>query len=225
MSQRPKDDSCQPDGLRERKKLATRRAIGIAAMRLAVERGLDNVLVEEIAAAADVSPRTFNNYFGSKYEAICSLAMERGRRIGAALADRPADEELRDAILQAVLQEYAVAAQPPDQDWIEGIRLVVRSPELQGEYLKSQYVSQHVLADAIAERTGIDARADMFPLIVAGAVMAATQVAMERWLLADPPVALAPLIRLALSQLTATLAGWRRADGEIACDQRPSRRS
>ncbi|WP_344745531.1 helix-turn-helix domain-containing protein, partial [Kribbella aluminosa] len=64
-------------GLRERKKLATRRAIGIAAMRLAIERGLENVLVEDIAAAAGVSPRTYNNYFANKYEAICSLATDR----------------------------------------------------------------------------------------------------------------------------------------------------
>ena len=63
-------------GLRERKKLATRQALGTAAMQLAVERGLENVLVEDIAAAADVSPRTFNNYFASKYEAISALALK-----------------------------------------------------------------------------------------------------------------------------------------------------
>jgi hypothetical protein len=62
-----------PPGLRERKKIATRQALGLAAMRLAIERGLDNVLVEDIAEAAGVSTRTFNNYFASKYEAICAL--------------------------------------------------------------------------------------------------------------------------------------------------------
>jgi hypothetical protein len=50
-----------PGGLRERKKLATRQALGAAAMQLAVERGLENVLVEDIAAAGDGSPRTCNN--------------------------------------------------------------------------------------------------------------------------------------------------------------------
>ncbi|HSZ46983.1 MAG TPA: helix-turn-helix domain-containing protein, partial [Streptosporangiaceae bacterium] len=48
--------------MRERKKIATRQALGVAAMKLAIARGLDNVLVEDIAEAAGVSPRTFNNY-------------------------------------------------------------------------------------------------------------------------------------------------------------------
>jgi AcrR family transcriptional regulator len=192
---------CPPAGLRERKKLATRQAICIAAIRLAIASGLENVLVEEIAEAAGVSPRTFSNYFGSKYEAICGSAMDRGRRAGAALRERPAGEPLGEAITRAVLQQYAAAEQAPDREWIDGIRLVISSPALQGEYLKTQYVTQRALADAIADRTGADPGADMFSQVIAGAVTAATQVAMERWLLADPPTALAPLIRLALGQL------------------------
>jgi len=201
----PAADPGHAAGLRERKKLATRKALGMAAMRLAVQRGLDNVHIDDIAAEAGVSPRTFSNYFSSKYEAICALAMDRARQIGAALRGRPAGEPLWDAITHAVLQQYAAADQAPDKDWITGVRLVTSSPLLQGEYLKSSYVMQHVLADAIAERTGGDAGRDMFPLVIAGAVTAATQVAMERWLFTDPPVALAPLIRLALRQLTEAL--------------------
>src|SRR5580698_2065025 len=99
-------------GLRERKKLATRQAIGAAAMRLAIERGLENVLVEDIAAAADVSPRTFNNYFASKYEAISALALDRSARVGQALRRRPAAEGLWEAIRAAVLDVYTADAGP-----------------------------------------------------------------------------------------------------------------
>ena len=79
----------------------------------AVERGLENVLVEDIAAAAEVSPRTFNNYFASKYEAICALALDRSFQIGEALRERPAGESLWDAVRNAVLDVYGSASAPP----------------------------------------------------------------------------------------------------------------
>lgn len=57
-------------GLRERKRLATRRAIQVAVLELLVERGLDGVTIEEISRMADISPRTFFNYFTSKEQAM-----------------------------------------------------------------------------------------------------------------------------------------------------------
>ena len=57
-------------GLRERKRLATRRAIQLAVLDLAGERGLDKVTVDEVSRIADISPRTFFNYFATKEEAL-----------------------------------------------------------------------------------------------------------------------------------------------------------
>jgi AcrR family transcriptional regulator len=200
-------DSAGP-GLRERKKLATRQALGAAAMRLAIERGLENVLVEDIAAAADVSPRTFNNYFASKYEAICALALDRSSRIGQALRQRPASESLWDAVRNAVLEVYSVASTAPDPAHIAGIRLVTSSAVLRGEYLKALALMQYDLADALADR---DAAAPAFGLLFtrgfAGAVAAVVQAATERWLYSDPPVPLAPVIEDALREF----AGGMRA--------------
>ena len=57
-------------GLRERKRLATRRAIQIAVIDLVAERGIDGVTIDEISRVADISPRTFFNYFPSKESAL-----------------------------------------------------------------------------------------------------------------------------------------------------------
>lgn len=62
-------DVAEP-GLRERKRLATRRAIQLAVLTLVTERGIDNVTVDEVSRIADVSPRTFFNYFPSKEAAL-----------------------------------------------------------------------------------------------------------------------------------------------------------
>ena len=79
-------------GLRERKKLATRLALHEAALRLVAERGLDAVSVDDIADQADVSPRTFFNYFPSKVDAVLGLDPEAPRRQADAFLGRPADE-------------------------------------------------------------------------------------------------------------------------------------
>ena len=197
----------QRSGLRERKKLAVRSALGSAAIRLAVQRGLENVTIEDITAEADVSVRTFGNYFSSKYEAICSLGTDRARRIGAELLARPDREPLWDALVNAVLAHYEGADAAPDREWLAGLKLVLTAPAIRGEYLKVNSEMQRALAEAIAARTGTDMQQDMYPEILAGAVIAATQVAVRRWAAADPPVPLRPLLRQALDQLAGVSSG------------------
>jgi AcrR family transcriptional regulator len=204
--ERPPAAACP--GLRERKKIATRQALGVAAMRLAIERGLDNVLVEDIAEAAGVSARTFNNYFASKQEAICALGFDRAMRIGAALREQPASLSLWTAITNAVMSEYGAADRALDSQWMAGVRLVTSTPALRGEYLKVQAMTQYALAEAIGLRTSAQGPpqtgpGSMFPRILAAAVTGAVQAAMERWVHADPPVALGPLVRRALDELAA----------------------
>ena len=99
-------------GLRERKKLDTRRALSDAALKLAFERGLDSVTREAIADLAGVSLRTFNNYFTGKYEALAYRQTERLRRSIAVLRERPADEPLWTSITESV-------AAPLEEDFRE----------------------------------------------------------------------------------------------------------
>ena len=190
-------------GLRERKKLATRHALSQAALRLALERGVENVLVEDIAAAANVSPRTFNNYFSSKLEAICAIGIDRAEEIGATLRQRPASEPLWDAITAAVLEHYEGSDQAPGNDWMRRLADVLTTPPLVGEYLRITAATQRALAEAIAERLETDIEQDMLPMVLAGAVTAASQVAVRYWFASDPPRPLRPLLRRALRQLAA----------------------
>src|SRR6202035_1020 len=104
-------------GLRERKKQQTREALSWAALRLAVDRGFDGVLVEDIAAEAGVSPRTFNNYFASKAEAISARHLDRARMTADLLAARPADEPLWPALTAAVLSRAGSGQDAPDPQW------------------------------------------------------------------------------------------------------------
>lgn len=201
-------------GLRERKKRETRVALSWAAIRLAVEHGVDNVRVEDIAAAAGVSPRTFRNYFSSKAEAIAARHVDRALVIADELRARPADEPLWTAITNAVLGRFALGAdddaeaggdqRQPSEQWVEGVRLMVSEPALAGELQKATVAAQAALAEAIAERTGTAAR-DLGPQLVATAVGAAIEVATEHWMRAYPPTPLATLLRDALHRLESGL--------------------
>ncbi len=192
-------------GLRERKKRQTRQALSWAALRLAVERGLDNVLVEDIAAEAGVSARTFNNYFSSKAEAISSRHLDRMRTVSEALRGRPPGEPLWEALTHAALAPFEDDHPTPDADWQAGVKLMLGEPALIGEFLRVSAVAERELAAAVAERTGTDPRHDLYPRLVAAAVGAATNIANEHWLNADPPVSLTGLLRDALQQVAAGL--------------------
>jgi hypothetical protein len=100
-----------------------------------------------------------------------------------------------------MLAHYEGAGQAPDGEWMARLKLVLAAPAIRGEYLKVTSETQEALAEAIAARTGTDIGQDMYPRILAGAAIAAAQVAVRRWSAADPPVPLGPLLRQALEQL------------------------
>jgi len=204
-------DEGRPTGLRERKKRQTRAMLSWAAIQLTVERGFDNVRVEDIAEAAGVSPRTFNNYFSSKGEAIVSRHLDRCRRIAEELRRRPASEPLWESIKQAALKQLDPGPEvlahplPERQQWVAGVRLMVAEPAIQGEFLRAGALAEDDIAAAIADRTGTDVKHDLYPRLVAAAVMAAGNVATQHWLHADPPVGIDRLLIEALDRLAAGL--------------------
>src|SRR3954469_8561476 len=100
-------------GLRERKKVATRQALHEAAVRLTVEHGLDRLTVEAIADAADVSRRTFSNYFANKEEALLWSDRARMARFLELVASRPAGESPWAAMSAAAVELVAGHADDP----------------------------------------------------------------------------------------------------------------
>ncbi|MDD7964190.1 TetR/AcrR family transcriptional regulator [Actinomycetospora lemnae] len=189
-------------GLRERKKLRTRRALGAAALELAVTHGLAEVTVEQIAEAADVSPRTFFNYFSSKEEAVVAADVERARDMGERLAARPAGEPVL-ASVRAVMREMLGDA-PRSREWIAQARLVRSEPSLVPQQLAAYAASERRLAAILAERTGLDAT-DLYPAVTAAAVMAAVRVATTRWLESDEHGDLADVVDRVVDLLAAGL--------------------
>ncbi|MGC5664211.1 TetR family transcriptional regulator [Micromonospora sp. WMMD723] len=198
-------------GLRERKKAETRAALSWAAIRLTVAKGFDNVLVEDIAQAVGVSPRTFNNYFSSKAEAIAFRHLDRSRQVAEALRRRPADEPLWTALIAATLTRFApgpeVTRSPPGAhaEWVEGLAVMLAEPALQAEMLRAGAIAEADLAAAVAERTGTDPDRDLYPHLVAASVNAAVNAAIRHYLRADPPVAMQYLLPDALTRLAAGL--------------------
>ena len=173
----------EKSGLRERKKLATRAALSRAALRLAVEGGLEQLTVDDIAAAADVSPRTFFNYFSSKEEAILAGDADRMRLMLVAVQQRPFDEPIWDVLRRAfTCHLLANGDGDADRAWVAQVRLVKSAPALLAQQLATYAELERRLAAEIARRTGSDVSCDLHPRLVAATVVAAVRVAAEYWL-------------------------------------------
>jgi AcrR family transcriptional regulator len=199
------------DGLRERKKRATRAALSWAAIRLSVERGYANVRVEDIAEAAGVSTRTFNNYFGSKAEAVVARQVDRTTGVADELRRRDPAEPLWEAIGHAAVAQFLpgpeVAEHPiSDHDaWVAGVQLMVAEPSVQAEIIRASVQAEAELAAVIAERTGTDVERDLYPNLVAAAVTAVSIVVIRQSMRTDPPTDVRRLTVEALRQLAAGL--------------------
>jgi AcrR family transcriptional regulator len=159
-------------GLRERKKTETRAALSTAALRLALEKGVDNVRVDEIAEAANVSPRTYNNYFPSREHAIVAgITASRALQVASALRARPVGEPLIDSIVAAFAEQYR-------EPQAEALALINSTPSLREAYLDSVSSMEPPIASVIADRLGKDQTGAE---VLAAAVSAAARIAVQRW--------------------------------------------
>lgn len=197
------DEEAATDGLRERKKRETRSALAWAAVRLAIKRGFANVSVEDIAAAADVSPRTFNNYFSSKAEAIVARYVDHLQAITAEFDARPPEEDVWSAVGAAAISQFRgqeAGNGPPRGRWAAGIKLMLGEPAVQAEFLRQSRIVERDIAAAIAKRINSDADA-LYPQLVAAAVGTVIRVSLEQWLRANQPHSLPQILQNALKRM------------------------
>lgn len=188
-------------GLRERKKARTRRTLTAAAIRLSIERGSpDRVTVEEISEAADVSPRTFFNYFSSKEEAILGVDPEGRAALRAELELRPADESPIEALRAALL----ATAEGIDENaglWAQRLQLVREHPSLSPGYVASFADFERGLVEAMATRLGLDPDTDLYPAVVVAAALTVMRVTVKHWQATADRASLIALVDLAFDQL------------------------
>lgn len=191
-------------GLRERKKRATRMALRWAAVRLASERGLDNVTTEEIAAEANVSQRTLFNYFGSKEEVIVGDDPELGHQAASALLERPGSEPPLQA-LKAVFVELSESMTVDGDLWRARMRIIHDNPSLYPRLMGSSAGFVRELSGAVAERTGLDPERDAYPALVVGVVMSAVRTTVQHHLSNGIERPVPELVAEALDQVMAGL--------------------
>jgi len=179
-------------GLRERKKELTRAALVDAATRLFAEQGYEKTTVADIAAAANVSTRTFFAYFPAKEDVLFAGTDQRLRAMAEAFAAVPAGSPL-EAIHRIV--EHVLSASD-DLAGPDRLALMLTKPELQAQALQRLVAAHRLIADWL--RRAYPSRLDD-PLSrsTAGALVGALVGAV----LAGPPAGARDRIRRALTVL------------------------
>jgi AcrR family transcriptional regulator len=193
--------------LRERKKLATRRALQRVALDLVAERGYSRVTVEDIAEAAEVSPRTFFNYFPSKEAAVLGADPERTEQLRRRLVDEPAEktplEALRAVMVDEVrrLSEELAELGGEPADWICRMKLAMVDPQLRAAQAAHMTQFERAVVAGLAERLGTDARQDPYPVLLASTAVGLMRAVISIWASLGETVALDSLTDSAFQAL------------------------
>jgi AcrR family transcriptional regulator len=185
------------DSRRERKKEATRQALHEAALHLAVERGYADVTIEAIADAADVSRRTFSNYFTNKEDALLYGDRRRSAELVENLRRRPHSETPWVALRNSAIEIYHVEPRP-DPDWLAQLRLLRQHPALVTQQAGFLARLEQELADRLTERPkGPD---PLTALVMASCFLATIRSGVNFWLARQTGRPLPDVIRDALDR-------------------------
>ncbi|MDY6996660.1 MAG: TetR family transcriptional regulator [Actinomycetota bacterium] len=169
MKERDRVSASNPSqGLRERKKMQTRLAIRREAFRLFEQQGYAETTVEQIAAAAEVSPRTFYRYFGVK-EALL-LSDDKVTPIVEAFADAPQHLGYVDAYRYAVGSVFGALTPEEREDTLHGEQFTYQVPELRGHLYAAYLTLADLITEALQRRPDCPA-GELERRVVAGAIV------------------------------------------------------
>ncbi|WP_198680558.1 TetR/AcrR family transcriptional regulator [Lentzea terrae] len=169
-------------GLRERTRQAVRSQLMEVAWDLFVQQGYDATTVDEIAAAAGMSQRSFFRYFATKEDVVLVKFEAVGELLASVLADRPASEDAWTALRHS----FDVIVEATERDPRYGLallRITDQSAALRAGRLEQQLHWQELLTPLVAER--MNQPADPGPAALTAAALACLNVANIAWLVSD----------------------------------------
>lgn len=165
-------------GLRERKREQTRQRLTEVALKLFLANGYEATTLDDIAAAAEISRRSFFHYFASKEDVVVAWQDRSAEAMTAAIAERPADESMITAAENAIL---TMTRDLNPEDAIAIARLKKETPALRDREQVKYEKMERAMAEALAARASDNAgqtRARLVAMITTGAI----RIASENWL-------------------------------------------
>ncbi len=189
-------------GLRDRKKLERRRCIEAAAIDLFEATGFDRTTIDDIAAKADIAPRTFFYYFPTKEDVVLADYARRLDLIVDELGQRPAEEGPWAALRASFIVVAADYSAQRDQ-LVRRFGIMAENPSVYARSLQLQAGWEDALARVLAERIGNDNGIE--PRLLAAAALACMRSSLQHWLLTGQETPLPELIQDCFDRLASGL--------------------
>jgi AcrR family transcriptional regulator len=188
-------------GLRERTRRAVQIEVAAVAMDLFARQGFEQTTVDQIVAAAGMSPRSFFRYFGTKEGLVLGTEEAIGQVVADALAERPIDESPWVAVRRA----FDVLVERNDADAPRNLilrRMLAEAPSLRAGQLQKRAKWPQLLAPHLISRlpsrsdaAGLDPR----PEAIAAAALACLDLAESSWVKLDGSVSFGRLVDQTMS--------------------------